>query len=193
MRIAVYMRVSTDVQDTRSQDIAIQEWLAKRDVTSVVRFQDKQSGKKDDRPGLQALCAAVDAGEVDTVLVYRLDRLSRRAVTALRLLLDWLNRGVAFYAVDQPALTLGKENPLRLTIAAVFSDLAEMEREAIVGRVKAGLRSAKARGVKLGAKRKLNDAQREYAKAQLDTRTIRSIAKELNVSTATISRLQERA
>lgn len=194
MRIAIYYRVSTDHQDMRSQEQAIGEWLAKRQVTSVTVFQDTQSGRKDDRAGLAALSKAVEAGEVDTIVTYRLDRISRRSVTALRLLLDWLNRGVGFVAVDQSALNLTTDNPLRITIAAIFSDLAQLERDAIVGRVRAGLRAAKARGVRLGAKPKLTDEQRAYARQRLaDRDTITAIARDLRVSTATISRLQERA
>jgi DNA invertase Pin-like site-specific DNA recombinase len=185
--------VSTEGQDLRSQDFVVDEWLAKRGITDVIRFTDKLSGKRDDRPGLHSMCEAIERGEVDTIVVFRLDRISRRSVTALRLLLDWLNRGVAFYAVDQPALHLGVENPLRLTIAAIFSDLAELERQAIVSRVKAGLAAAKARGVRLGALPKVTQEQatkiRELRAAGI---TCRAVAKQMGLSSSTVSRVEHR-
>ena len=192
MRVAVYSRVSTDKQDVEAQNFVVNEWLTKRGVSGALRFEDKQSGKDDNRPGLQALREAIAAGVVDTVVVFRLDRLSRRSVTALQLLLDWLNRGINFYAVDQPALHLGVENPLRLTVAAIFSDLAALEREAIVSRVRSGLRAAKARGVKLGTPRKLTPEQVYTARAMRRRgMSCKHVAKQLGVSAATISRLRE--
>jgi len=108
--------------------------------------------------------------------------------------LDWLNRGVGFVAVGQAALNLGLDNPLRLTIAAIFADLAQLEREALVSRVRAGLRAAKARGVKLGGVPKLSDEQAKVAK---DLRaagfTCVQVGSRLGVSAATISRLRRRA
>lgn len=190
MRVAVYERVSTDRQDVASQAFVVQGWLDARGITEVRRFQDKQSGKNDDRPGLLAMCAAIEAGEIDTVVVYRLDRLSRKAVTALRLILDWLQGGISFYAVDQPALSLGIENPLRLTIAAVFSDLAQLEREAIVSRVRSGLKAAKARGVKLGPKPKVSEELRqEILRLREYGQPCRTIAESLGLSKSTISRV----
>lgn len=152
MRVAVYRRVSTDQQDVASQDHAIKEWLTRHIPNAdVVTFEDVGiSGKTDARPGFQALCAAVAKGDVKTVVVYRLDRLSRSAVTAMKLLIEWIGAGVEFFAVDQPILQLGKGNPFRLTFCSLMAEVAEIERETIVARVKAGLKAAKARGVKLG-------------------------------------------
>lgn len=190
MRVAVYLRVSTDAQDLASQTHAIDQWLTTRPDSVVTRYQDKLSGKRDDRPGLAALCQAVDRGEVDTVLVYRLDRVSRKSVTAMRLLLDWLNKGVGFIAVDQPYLALGKDNPLRVAIAAIFADLAQLEREAIVSRVRAGIKAAQSRGVRIGALPKLTAEQQQTARQLLAAGLpTRAVARQLGVNQSTISRL----
>ena len=191
MRLGVYKRVSTSAQDSDSQDHAIRQWLVDHpQYTDVVEYEDAgMSGRDDSRPQFQALQAAVRAGEVQAVVVYRLDRLSRNAVTALRLLLEWLTADVEFFAIDTPILQLGRENPMRLTIAAMFSEFAQLEHQAIVARVRAGLAAAQARGVKLGAERKLSDEAVQAARdMQQSGRSVRAIASEFGVSAATVSR-----
>jgi DNA invertase Pin-like site-specific DNA recombinase len=191
MRVGVYLRVSTDLQDVSSQNHAIAQWLSARSPESVRTFQDTgASGATDDRPGLLDLLAAIERDEIDTVVTFRLDRISRRAVTAMRLLLDWLQRGVAFYAVDQPILHLGSDNPLRLTVASMLSEIAEIERQTIVSRVRAGLAAAKARGVKLGSDYKLSAPEREQVRVLVSQgHSYRLLAAQFNVAPATIWRV----
>jgi DNA invertase Pin-like site-specific DNA recombinase len=189
VKIGVYQRVSTDRQDVAAQAHAINEWLAARNLTPVAEFSDKISGKSDKRPGLDALKAALAAGTIDTVVVYRLDRLSRKATDAVGLLLEWMKSGVGFYAVDQAILALGVDNPFRLTFAALFSEIAQMEREVIVSRVRSGLAAAKRRGVQLGRPRKLTARRLERAlELRRLGRTYAEIGKLLRVDAATVHR-----
>src|SRR5690606_27494098 len=101
--------------------------------------------------------------KIDTIIVYRLDRFSRHATTAIRLLLNLDENGVAFISVTQPVLNLGHENPFRRTMLAAFAEIAEIERETIVARVRAGLDAARRRGVQLGAPVKVSDEHRTTA------------------------------
>ncbi len=119
-------------------------------------FEDSGiSGKTLNRPGLQKLLEYADSGKVDTIIVYKLDRFSRNATTAINQILNLDQKGVAFISVTQPVLNLGHENPFRRTMLAAFAEIAEIERETIVARVKAGLEAAKKRGVKLGPPQKI--------------------------------------
>jgi DNA invertase Pin-like site-specific DNA recombinase len=167
--VAIYYRVSTDRQDLESQRHAVEGWLnalpdAKK-PKSVVVFQDEGiSGKTTNRPGFQALLDAAYTKKVDTIIVYRLDRFSRNATTAIKLLLNLDESGVAFISVTQPVLNLGHENPFRRTMLAAFAEIAEIERETIVARVRAGLDAAKKRGVRLGAPQKISPAIQEEAR-----------------------------
>jgi DNA invertase Pin-like site-specific DNA recombinase len=189
VKIGVYQRVSTDRQDVAAQAHAINEWLAARNLTPVAEFSDKISGKSDKRPGLDSLKVALAAGTIDTVVVYRLDRLSRKATDAVGLLLEWMKSGVGFYAVDQAILALGVDNPFRLTFAALFSEIAQMEREVIVSRVRSGLAAAKRRGVQLGRPRKLTARRLERAlELRRLGRTYAEIGKLLRVDAATVHR-----
>ena len=81
--------------------------------------------------------------------MYKLDRFSRNATDAIRTLLDLDECNVAFVSVTQPVLNLGHDNPFRRTMLAAFAEIAEIERQTIVQRVKAGLEAAKQRGIKL--------------------------------------------
>ena len=169
-RIAVYLRVSTDSQDTDMQRHAVQQWLAGRqDATVVATFEDKaMSGTKDNRPGFTALCDLVKNGGVDAVLTYRLDRLSRKAVTVLQTLLDWTRQGIEFFAIDQPVLNCTMDDPFRLTKLAMFAELAQIERATLVSRTKAGIAAARARGSQIGPKQRITDEQIMRFKSAMD-------------------------
>ena len=155
--IAIYYRVSTERQDLHSQKEAVESWLAKRDTqpSKIYIFKDEgYSGSNQNRPAYRDLMKFAISGRIDTIVVYRLDRFSRSASTAIRTLLELDDYGVGFISVTQPVLSLGHSNPFRRTMLAAFAEIAEIERETIVARVKSGLQAARKRGVKLGRPQK---------------------------------------
>jgi len=193
--VAIYYRVSTERQDLDSQRQAVEKWVGDlpedRRPKKVEVFQDEGiSGKTTNRPGFQALMTAAYNGKIDTIIVYRLDRFSRHATTAIRTLLNLDEVGVAFISVTQPVLNLGHENPFRRTMLAAFAEIAEIERETIVTRVRAGLDAAKKRGVKLGPPTKVNPEKQAQAKQlrQLG-KTFKQIADELDLSVGAVHKL----
>ena len=132
-KIGIYYRVSTDKQDLASQESAIHKWLDelgdKKKPSSITSFKDEGiSGKTTNRPGLKKMLDSAYAGKIDTIVVYRLDRFSRHASTAIRLILNLDDAGVAFISVTQPVLNLGHENPFRRTMLAAFAEIAEIEK-----------------------------------------------------------------
>ncbi len=194
-KVAVYYRVSTDRQDLDSQINTVQGWLEalpeERRPQSTTVYQDEGiSGKTLNRPGFQALLIDARTGKLDTIICYRLDRFSRHATTAIRLLLDLDEAGVAFISVTQPVLNLGHENPFRRTMLAAFAEIAEIERETIVARVRAGLDAARKRGVKLGAPIKTNlDLKNRATILKEEGKTFKEIAQQLKLSVGTIHRM----
>lgn len=194
-KIAIYYRVSTDKQDLASQKNAVEKWLEElpesKKPKKVLYFQDEGiSGKTTNRPGLQALLNTAYANKIDTIVVYRLDRLSRNATTAIKMILNLDEVGVAFVSVTQPVLNLGHENPFRRTMLAAFAEIAEIERETIVARVKAGLEAAKKRGVKLGAPKKYDDeSATEVLRLKEMGESYRSISKKMGISLGTVSKI----
>jgi DNA invertase Pin-like site-specific DNA recombinase len=195
MKVALYYRVSTDHQDLDSQTHAVEKWLADlpegKKPSKVHIYKDEGiSGRTERRPGFQQLLKDAHAGKVDTIVVYRLDRFSRNATTAIRLLLDLDAAGVSFISVTQPVLNLGHENPFRRTMLAAFAEIAEIERDTIVARVKAGIEAAKKKGVKLGAPVKATEAKAEKArKLRAAGSSIRDIAQELKLSVGSVHKM----
>lgn len=193
--VAIYYRVSTDKQDLDSQVQAVEKWLEdladSKKPKKILTFKDEGiSGTTLNRPGFQEMLQTCYEGKIDTIIVYRLDRFSRNATTAIKTLLNLDEHGVGFISVTQPVLNLGHENPFRRTMLSAFAEIAEIERETIVTRVKAGLEAAKKRGVRLGPPRKITDEKVEEAQ-NLRTRgyTLREIAAELDISVGAVHKL----
>ncbi len=87
--VAVYLRVSTSRQDVKSQEPDLKAWLrAHGKGRKASWFRDTFTGATFNRPGMRKLEAAVRAGKVDTVVVWRLDRLGRTARETLAFLED---------------------------------------------------------------------------------------------------------
>ena len=193
--IGLYLRISTDKQQTDSQQHAIKLWLEKnRPMAAFKVYQDVESGRNDKRVELANLCQDIAEGKVKTVVVYRLDRLSRKATTALTLLMGWIANGIEFFATEQPALSASANDPFRLTKLAMFSEIAQIERETIVGRVKSGLAAARARGVKLGKPSTITAEQMAAIyRARNCGKSMRETAKEVGLSIASISRVEKKS
>ncbi len=191
--IAIYYRVSTDRQDLDSQKYAVEKYLEEleKKPQSMQVFEEKgMSGKDHNRPEFKRMMNLAIQAKFDTIVVYRLDRFSRDANMAIRTILELDQYGVGFVSVTQPVLNLGHGNPFRRTLLAAFAEIAEIERETIVMRVRAGLDAAKKRGVKLGAPARLTRQMQTTAKEKiLQGASFRDIASELGVSTGSVSKL----
>ncbi len=186
--VGIYYRVITEKQDLESQKHAVETWLERLDSEKrpkkIQVFSDEgMSGNNLNRPGYKQLLEAAYAQKIDTILVYRLDRFSRNASDAIKTLISLDEAGVGFISITQPVLNLGHENPFRRTMLAAFAEIAEIERQTIVTRVKAGLKAAKERGVKLGPPTKVDDKVRSQVLAKRsEGLSYRAIAKDLGLS-----------
>lgn len=144
--IACYIRVSTTSQNSESQRNEIERWLKGNGVNGggIVWFEDKDTGSDLDRPAFASLQKAVFMGEIKSVVVWRLDRLSRSQKDGINTLADWCEKGVRVVSVTQQLDLSGVTGRL---IAGVLFAVAEMELEAIKERQAAGIAAAKERGV----------------------------------------------
>lgn len=187
MTTAVYYRVSTEEQSLDMQRVAVQRFLQEKSYSDDIReYQDlAMSGAKIDRPGFLKMLSDVSKGKIKAVIVYKLDRLTRDAHTAIDLVLKFDKLGVEFISVTQPMFQPG--TPFRHAIIAIFAELAQMERQMIVDRVKAGLDAARKRGVKLGAPIKARGPEVEkilYLRAQ--RKSFKAISKEVGLAVGTV-------
>ena len=106
-------------------------------------FEDKETGKTLKRPAFDRLQKAIFAGTVKTVVVWKLDRISRGQRDGVNLLADWCERGVRVVAVTQQIDLSGTVGRM---VASVLFGLAEIESEYRRERQAAGVAEAKERG-----------------------------------------------
>ena len=141
--IGVYIRVSTVGQNERGQRAEIRKWLEGNGHTDVRYYVDKESGDTLDRPAFRRLQADVFRGTIKTVVVWKLDRLSRSIIDGLNVLAEWCTRGVRVVSVTQQ---LDFNGTVGKMLAAIFFALGEMEQQTRRERQAAGIAVAKQEG-----------------------------------------------
>ena len=99
--IACYCRVSTQRQRNESQKADIKRWLDNNGLSGVRWYEDKESGTTTHRKAFNQLQKAIFEGTVKTVIVWKLDRISRRQREGVNILADWCERGVRVVSVTQ--------------------------------------------------------------------------------------------
>jgi DNA invertase Pin-like site-specific DNA recombinase len=147
--IGCYVRVSGKDQNEAGQRAEMERWLAGHqiDKASVRWFVDKKSGDNLARPSFAALERAIFMGEVDTVVCWKLDRLSRSIQDGINVLCDWCKRGLRVVSVTQQ---IDFNGTIGTMIASVLFGVAEMEQQNRRERQAAGIAVAKANGVYKG-------------------------------------------
>jgi DNA invertase Pin-like site-specific DNA recombinase len=120
----------------------------------------------------------------DTVLVWKLDRWGRSLVQSIQSIQELTSLGIRFVAVTQN-LDTGDENPMSRFLLNIFASFAEFEREMIRERVTCGLKSAKAKGKKLGRPKRVFRRD-EALRLRKEGKSWRAIAKELGIPVSTI-------
>jgi DNA invertase Pin-like site-specific DNA recombinase len=186
--IAAYVRVSSRGQKDDSQRAEIQKWLEANgiDVGQVAWYADKETGTTLRRPEFERLQRDVFGGAVKTLIVWKLDRLSRRLKDGVNVLADLCERGVKIVVVTQQIELNGAVGRM---IAALLLGLAEIENEFRRERQAAGIEVAKKRGVYKGRKPGTTKAKPGRAR-ELQNRglTPTEIAKAIGVSQRTAYR-----
>jgi DNA invertase Pin-like site-specific DNA recombinase len=173
-----YARVSTQEQNLDLQKSALKKAGCKK------IYEDTISGHRDDRPGLNMVMEVLRKD--DTLIVWKLDRLGRGLKRLITLIEDLERREVHFQSLTDCIDT-------RTTAGRFFfhimASLAEMERELIVERTRAGLMAARERGRVGGRKRLMTDSKINSAKKLLAEGTPpREVAENLGVSIPTLYR-----
>jgi DNA invertase Pin-like site-specific DNA recombinase len=150
MRVALYLRVSTDGQTTEHQrrELEARAAAAGWDVVKVYEDAGISGGKgRDKRPQFDALLKDATRRKFDMVAAWSVDRLGRSLQDLLGFLAELQGSGVGLYLHQQALDTSTPAGKAMFQMVGVF---AEFERSMIQARVRAGLATAKAKGVKLG-------------------------------------------
>lgn len=173
-----YARVSTQDQNLDLQT----EALTRAGCEKI--YEDKISGVRVERPGLTRALEMLREG--DTLVVWKLDRLGRSVKQLVDMVGELHKRGIQFKSLTD-AIDTG--TPAGRFFFHVMASLAEMERELIIERTRAGLEAAKQLGRKGGRKPKMTSSKIESAKKLLASGIPpRDVAKDLGVSVPTLYR-----
>jgi DNA invertase Pin-like site-specific DNA recombinase len=184
-RAALYLRVSTVDQHPETQLYDLRQMAAQRGYEIAQEYTDRISGTKAKRPGLDAMMSDARRGRFDVVLVWASDRIARSVKHFLDVL-DELNRiGVEFVSFREQIDTGG---PLGRAIVVIIGAIAELERNLIIERVRAGMRRARLEGQHIGR----NPLVLDHAAIVRDRQhgqSLRQVAKGHRISTATVQRV----
>ena len=150
LRAAIYARVSTSNggQSPEMQIKELREYCGKRDWELCDEYVDEGiSGATDSRPELNRLMKDAQRRRFDVVAVWRFDRFARSVSHLLRALEQFATLGIQFVSLSEQIDTA---TPTGKMVFTVLASVAELERSLIGERVRAGLRTAAAKGQKLG-------------------------------------------
>jgi len=149
MRTIGYIRVSTEDQaregvslDNQENKIRAYADLNGFELVDVIK-DEGVSGKTMDRPGMNLINSMIETAEIDAVIVYKLDRLSRKTIDILSTLDTWEKKNIAFHSITDKIDTKTAAGKFLLTI---LSALAQMERDLISERTSDALAHKKKAG-----------------------------------------------
>jgi len=188
MTIAAYVRVSSKRQKDDGQRAEIQKWLDANgiDPKQVEWYADKETGRTMQRPEFDRLRKDIFNGKVKCVILWKLDRLSRRLKDGVTTLADWAERGLKIVVVTQQIEFNGA---VGRTLAALLMGLSEIEWEYRKERQQAGIAVAKKNNTYKGRKPGTTKGKPQRAK-ELKAKGLNAaeIATALGVSERTVFR-----
>lgn len=192
MKTAVYARVSTKDgrQDAENQLKQLRTFAATQGWEIVHEYVDKASGKRGDRDQFQKMFTAASKREIDLVLFWSLDRLSREGtVETLNHLQRLTGYGVCYRSFTEQYLD--STGMFKEAVIGILAAVAKQERVRLSERTIAGLQRAKAQGRVGGRPKTEDDAAIVNALRRLrrEGKSIRAIAAELKLSTGTVQKL----
>jgi len=179
-----YARVSTDDQNLNLQSDALTQAGCDRIL------EDRISGSKSERPGLKEVLNYARTG--DTIVVWRLDRLSRSLKDLIEMVTLLESKGIGLKSLQEAIDTSSSSGKL---IFHIFGALAEFERNLIRERTHAGLQAARARGRKGGRPKSLDkDKQSLVVKLYEEKKhTVKQICQMMGISKPTLYKYIESA
>src|SRR5437868_6505449 len=189
-RIALYARGSTSngSQDPQMQLRELREYAQRRESQIVEEYVDNGvSGSKDSRPALNKLMADAHGRKFDAVLVWKIDRWGRSLKHLVTSLAELDAYGITFISLRD---NLDLSTPSGRLMMQLLGAMAEFERALIQERVRAGLRNAKSKGVRLGRPPVFVSESRIDA-LRLSGASWRAIAKDLGVALGTVHRVAQ--
>ena len=188
-KAAIYIRISTDDQNTAMQNDELLAYCAARGWTVGEVYTDQMSGAKDKRPALDRMMSDARKRKVDVVVVWRFDRFARSTSHLLRALEEFNALGIDFVSLKESVDT---STPMGKMVFTVLAACAELERSVTRERCTAGRKAAKRRGVRFGRPTADVDVAK-VEKLRTAGASWRDVAEQLGASKDTLRRAVVRA
>ena len=189
-RCGIYCRVSTSTKDqtTENQLRELHSYCDRMGYEVVKVYEDEVSGAKsrEKRPAYNALCKDAFRKNFELIIGWDVSRFGRSMKEFVSFLADMDDRCIGVIAVKNGLDTSSSTGRLMMKMIGC---LEEWNREMLVERTNAGLARTVANGTKLGRKKITNDTMTaKIIELRKDKKSIRAIASEVGVSTATVQR-----
>ena len=193
-RAALYLRVSSNGQDTGAQETALREYVSRRNWTVHGVYKDLAvSGAQSSRPALDKLLLDCRRRKFDVLLVWKFDRFARSLKTLISGLEVCRAFGIDFVSVTEAVDT---SLPAGELLFHLISAVSQFERSLIIERVKAGLEHARKTGRVLGrppirklTKKEIAQLRADRAQSKLP---FRKLAEKFGISVWTAHQLCSR-
>lgn len=181
MNVAIYVRVSTIEQNLENQKIPLVEYCKRMGWTYEI-FEEKESTRKT-RPVQWDLFNRLLRKEFDGLVIYSFSRWARSSKELIDHMERLIEKKVLIYSYTE---NLDLSSSMGRAMFTIISAFAQLERDIISERTKAGLARARAQGKKLGRPSK-GGSRRKPSRAEISNLmgkglSIREMAKELNTS-----------
>ena len=186
MIVAIYVRVSTRKQDETNQLPRLREIAKNRGFEIYREYSDEASAKDANRPGWKELMEDASNHKFDAILVTKLDRVMRSLVQ-----LNITMSNLQTYNVKLICADIGEidcSTPMGKVQMQIIGAIAEWEREIIIQRTKEGLEARKARGAKLGRKKRDDLPLDSIATLRVSGCSWNVISRDLKIPKATLIR-----
>ena len=189
-RCGIYCRVSTSTKDqtTENQLRELNSYCDRMGYEVVKVYEDEVSGAKsrESRPAYSKLCTDAFQKRFDLIIGWDVSRFGRTMKEFVHFLSDMDEKGIGVIAVKNGLDTSSSSGRMMMKLIGV---LEEWNREMLIERTRAGLARTVANGTKLGRKKTVtNDMTTKIVELRTAKKSIRAIASEVGVSTATVQR-----
>jgi len=182
--VALYARVSTRKQDESAQLPRLRAMAESRGYGVYREYTDEASAKDANRPGWKALMQDASERRFDAILVTKLDRVMRSLVQLNITMEDLQTYGVSLICADIGEIDL--RSPMGKVQMQIIGAIAEWEREIIVQRTGEGMEARRARGVRMGRRRRDDVPISTVATLRMDGRSWKSISDDLRIPKTTL-------
>ena len=145
----MYIRVSTQQQDLYRQEELSKQLIKNGQIDEV--YSEKASAKDTERPVFKSLLSKCRKG--DCITVESISRLCRSMTDFFNLIQEFKSREIIFKSIDEPYVNTDSNNPFGEVLGLFMAKMAEMERELIKKRQRAGIDKAKREGRYKGRKK----------------------------------------